>query len=93
MRRLRRFFSRWQNWLGILLFLPFILMAVAAPLLSPKDLRDPGIFKKVGHTRTERMDITPHPPSDIAPLGTLPHQYSVYHTLVWGSRDDDCVLG
>lgn len=87
MRRLRRFFSRWQNWLGILLFLPFILMAVAAPLLSPKDSRDPGIFKKVGHTRTERMDITPHPPSDIAPLGTLPHQYSVYHTLVWGSRD------
>ncbi len=87
MRRLRRFFSRWQNWLGVFLCLFFILMAVAAPLLSPVDPKDPGIFKKVGHTRTERMDITPHPPSDIAPLGTLPHQYSVFHTLVWGSRD------
>jgi peptide/nickel transport system permease protein len=87
MRRLRYFFSRWQNWLGILLFLLFMLMAVAAPLLSPMDSKDPGMFKKVGHTRAERMDDTPHPPSDIAPLGTLPYQYSVFHTLVWGSRD------
>jgi peptide/nickel transport system permease protein len=87
MRRLRHFLSRWQNWLGILLLLLFILMAVAAPLLSPQDSKDRGMFKKVGHTRAERMDITPHPPSDLAPLGTLPYQYSVFHTLVWGSRD------
>jgi peptide/nickel transport system permease protein len=87
MRRLRRFFSRWQNWLGTLLLLLFILMAVAAPLLSPMDSKDPGLFKKVGHTRAEKLDISPHPPSDIAPLGTLPHQYSVFHTIVWGSRD------
>jgi peptide/nickel transport system permease protein len=87
MRRLRHFFFRWQNWLGILLVLLFILMAIAAPLLSPTDSKDPGMFKKVGHTRAERMDDTPHPPSDIAPLGTLPNQYSVFHTLVWGSRD------
>ncbi len=87
MRRLRRFFSRWQNWLGILLLLLFIVMAAAAPLLSPMDAKDPGLFKKVGHTRAEKLDISPHPPSDIAPLGTLPYQYSVYHTLVWGSRD------
>ncbi len=51
------------------------------------DAKDPDIFKKVGHTRAERLDSKPHPPSDIAPLGTLPYQYSVYHTLVWGSRD------
>ncbi|MGE5374384.1 MAG: ABC transporter permease subunit [Bacteroidota bacterium] len=87
MRRLRRFFSRWQNWLGFLLVMLFVLMAVVAPLLSPMDPKDPGLFKKVGHTRAEKLDISPHPPSDIAPLGTLPYQYSVYHTLVWGSRD------
>jgi peptide/nickel transport system permease protein len=87
MRRLRRFFSRWQNWLGFLLVMLFVLVAVAAPLLSPMDPKDPGLFKKVGHTRAEKLDISPHPPSDIAPLGTLPYQYSVYHTLVWGTRD------
>jgi peptide/nickel transport system permease protein len=86
-RHLYRFFSRWQNGLGFLLVLFFVLVALAAPLLSPMDPKDPGVFKKVGHTRTEKLDIAPHPPSDIAPLGTLPNQYSVYHTIVWGSRD------
>ncbi len=87
MRHLRRFFSRWQNWLGFFLVLFFVLVAIAAPILSPMDAKKPDIFKKVGHTRAEIMDTKPHPPSDVAPLGTLPQQYSVYHTLVWGSRD------
>jgi peptide/nickel transport system permease protein len=87
MRLVRHFFARWQNWLGLFLVLSFVLMAFAAPLLSPMDPKKPGLFKQVGHTRSERLDIAPHPPSDIAPLGTLPYQYSVYHTLVWGSRD------
>ncbi len=87
MRQLHHFFLRWQNWLGLLLVLFFVLMALAAPLLSPMDPKDPGVFKKVGHTRAEKLGFTPRPPSDIAPLGTLPNQYSVYHTIVWGSRD------
>jgi peptide/nickel transport system permease protein len=87
MRLVRHFFARWQNWLGLFMVLFFVLMAFAAPLLSPMDPKDHGLFKKVGHTRAERLDIAPHPPSDIAPLGTLPYQYSVYHTIVWGSRD------
>jgi peptide/nickel transport system permease protein len=87
MRLVRHFFARWQNWLGLFMVLFFVFMALAAPLLSPMDLKEPGLFKKVGHTRAERLDISPHPPSDVAPLGTLPYQYSVYHTLVWGSRD------
>jgi peptide/nickel transport system permease protein len=87
MRRWRYFFSRWQNWLGFWLVLFFVVMAIAAPVLSPMDARDPEIFKRVGLTRTERLKVDPQPPSDIAPLGTLPYQYDVFHTLVWGSRD------
>lgn len=87
MRRWRYFFSRWQNWLGFWLVLFFVVMAIAAPVLSPMDPRGPEIFKRVGLTRAERLKVDPQPPSDIAPLGTLPYQYDVFHTLVWGSRD------
>ena len=86
-RHLRHFFSRWQNWLGFLLVLLFVVLAIAAPALSPMDPKKPDIFKQVGRTRSERLNIKPQPPSDIAPLGTLPYQYDVFHTLVWGSRD------
>ncbi len=51
------------------------------------DPKKPDIFKQVGRTRSERLDINPRPPSDIALLGTLPYQYDIYHTLIWGSRD------
>jgi peptide/nickel transport system permease protein len=87
MRGLRHFFSRWQNWLGFLLVLCFVVTAIAAPVISPMDPKDPGVFKRVGHTRSERLDTEPHPPSDVAPLGTLPYQYDVFHTLIWGTRD------
>lgn len=87
MRHIRHFFSRWQNWLGFVLVLLFVIAAVAAPVLSPMDSKEPGIFQKVAHNRTERLSQAPRPPSDIAPLGTLPYQYDVFHTLVWGTRD------
>src|SRR5574341_1343548 len=87
MRHMRHFFSRWQNWLGFLLVLLFVATALVAPILSPMDPKNPGVFKQVGHTRAEKLDTEPHPPSDIAPLGTLPYQYDVFHTLVWGTRD------
>jgi peptide/nickel transport system permease protein len=51
------------------------------------DPQKPGVFQQVSHTRAERLDTKPRPPSDIAPLGTLPYQYDVYHALVWGTRD------
>lgn len=87
MRHIRHFFARWQNWLGFLVVLLFVITAVAAPILSPMDSKEPGIFQRVGHTRVERLSPAPRPPSDIAPLGTLPYQYDVFHTLVWGARD------
>jgi len=83
MRRVKRFFSHWQNWLGVLLVLSFIFVAFAAPILSPADAKTNGAFKKVGRT----TDFVPHPPSSRAILGTLPGQFDVYHALVWGTRD------
>jgi len=82
MRARSRFFKRGQNYLGIFLVASFILVALAAPLLSPNDPENPGPVKIVGNTRK----LVPQPPSDLAPLGTLPNQASVFHALVWGTR-------
>lgn len=82
MRMFRSFFSRWQNWLGLLLVALFVFTAIAAPVLSPQDPEKPGTTKIVGNPR----DFTPHPPSADAPLGTLSRGISVYHSLIWGCR-------
>jgi len=42
MKTKRRFFARWQNLLGLFLVLFFIIVAIAAPLLSPQDPENPG---------------------------------------------------
>lgn len=78
----RHFFSRWQNWLALLLVLFFAFVAAAAPLLSPHDPANPGPIKVVGQPN----DFEPRPPSSTAPLGTTSKQISVYHALVWGTR-------
>jgi len=83
MRNLRHFFSRWQNWLGFILVLLFIAVALAAPLLSSQDPVNPGFFKNVGRAG----DPVPHPPGEGSLLGTLPGQYDIFHTLVWGTRN------
>lgn len=82
MRAPRRYLYHWQNWLGLLLVAMFALTAIAAPVLSPEDPNNPGPIKIVGRN----IDKQPHPPSQEAPLGTIPGQASVYHTLVWGTR-------
>jgi peptide/nickel transport system permease protein len=79
----RRFFSHWQNWLGLLLVLFFVFVAIAAPKLSPMDPNNPGIVKQIG---TSRHHMQPQPPSPEAPLGTFSDQSSVYHMLVWGAN-------
>lgn len=83
MRHLRHFFSRWQNWLGLILVAIFVLVAILAPVLSPLDPKEPGFFKRIGRF----VDQVPRPPSDKSILGTLPGQYDVFHTLVWGTRN------
>lgn len=83
MSRTRLFFRRWQNWPGLILVLAFIFVAVAAPLLSPNDPKNPGPFMRVGRVFESR----PLPPDENAILGLLPRGIDVYHALVWGSRD------
>lgn len=83
MRRLRRFFSRWQNWLAVLVILGFVYTAIAAPQISPDDPKRPGPFLRVGKATEGR----PLPPDEKAPLGMLPHGQDVLHPLVWGARD------
>ncbi|MFZ5856576.1 MAG: ABC transporter permease [Chloroflexota bacterium] len=83
MRRLRIFFSHWQNWLGMIIVLAFAVMSVTAPLLSPPNATTQGAFKKVGR----QGDLKPHPPTEEVPLGTVPGQLDVYHAVIWGGRE------
>jgi peptide/nickel transport system permease protein len=83
MRNVQRFFSKWHNWLGLILVAIFVFMAIAAPILSPQDPNQPGDIKIIGNALRHRQ---PLPPSVEAPLGTLANQSSVYHSLIWGAR-------
>ncbi len=84
MKRLCRFIENKKNWPAILLILVFFFAAILAPVISPVDVNDPGPYKHVGRGL---IDKEPHPPSSQAYLGTLPGQYDIYHSLVWGTRD------
>ena len=84
MRRLWRFLKNRKNWPSILLISAFLILAIAAPAISPVDEKDPGPFKQIGRGM---IDKVPYPPSSQALLGTLPGQYDIYHSLVWGTRD------
>jgi peptide/nickel transport system permease protein len=79
----KRFFSHWQNWVGLVLILVFVGVAIAAPYLSPQDPRNPGMYLRVGRA----VEARPLPPNEEAILGMLPFGFDVYHSLVWGSRD------
>jgi len=100
MNRGKRYFSRLSNWIGLLLAAVYISVALAAPQLSsPPPSFNPAVdatadpnaeltlfqksFKQVGNI----FKNVPLPPNSYAPLGTTPTQYSVFHTLVWGTRD------
>ena len=83
MSGLRRFLSSWQNILGLAIVAFYLLMAIAAPRLSPMvDPENPSAFQIVGRI----TDHMPRPPSPQAPLGTLPTQVDIFHALIWGSR-------
>jgi peptide/nickel transport system permease protein len=83
MRLARRFLSRWQNWISVLLILTYVGVAIAAPYLAPEDPGSPGAFIRVGRATEGR----PQPPNEKAILGMLPFGIDVYHALIWGARD------
>lgn len=80
---LKRFLSHWQNLLALTLVGCYVFVAAAAPWLAPPDdPSHPSPFKVVGRV----TDRTPHPPSKEALLGTVPGQWDIFYTLVWGTR-------
>ena len=83
MRDLRLFFNSRQNILGLILVAAFAAVALAAPLISPMDPKNPGAFKRISRS----LDYEPHPPSKNAWLGTLPGQLDVFHAIVWGTGE------
>lgn len=84
-RSWKRFSSHWQNWIGVLLVSLFVLVALAAPLISPNNPKSPGPFMKV--TGLKLPDDKPLSPAVVPPLGTLPKQIDLFHALIWGTRD------
>jgi peptide/nickel transport system permease protein len=82
MKYSRRFLSHWQNWIALAFLLFFMLVSLAAPLLSPNDPKTPGPIKVIGRSTI----FLPKPPTLAAPLGTLSGQISVFHLIVWGTR-------
>jgi len=79
MRFLRRFFSHWQNWLSVLLLLVFFIAAIAAPIISPENPKDPGAFPHI--TEGIVKNRPPMPPNEKALLGTLPKDVDVFIRL------------
>jgi peptide/nickel transport system permease protein len=63
----------------------FVLVALAAPLISPNDPKSPGPFMKVSGLKS--MDDKPLSPAVAPPLGTLPKQIDLFHALTWGTRN------
>lgn len=84
MRGAVRFLSSGPNLLGLILVTLFVVAAVAAPVLAPVEdqIDAPEAFRRVGRP-VERI---PEPPSADARLGTLPGQWDVFYTLVWGTQ-------
>jgi peptide/nickel transport system permease protein len=83
MRRARRFPLNRQLILGCLIVGAFVVAAILAPHLAPPDdPENPSTMRVAGRSH----DYIPHPPSGEAILGTLPGQWDVYYTLIWGTR-------
>lgn len=66
--------ARPANFLGALIVIGFILMALLAPWLAPpEDPQHPSPYKAVG----ARFDRIPNPPGAENPLGTTPRRFDV----------------
>lgn len=87
-----RFLSKWQSWMGILLVSLFVLIAIFAPLLAPKQKSSDSSISQTSAFQTVKglKAFKPSPPGPTAHLGTVPRDYSshldIFFTLVWGTR-------
>ena len=82
MRGLWRFLTQWQNLIGLILVGLCVYVAIDVPRLAPPDPGKPEAYRVVGRA-TDRL---PHPPSELAPWGTVSGQLDVRHTVLWGVR-------
>lgn len=81
--QLRSFASQMGSIIGLILVILYFVVALAAPWLAPTPAgSDPAAPLVIGRFN----DFLPRPPGAGAPLGTLPGQIDVYHSLVWGTR-------
>lgn len=76
----RRFLKNPLTIIGLVIIILFALIAVFAPLIAPPQGSDP---YRIPHTG---WNMTPSPPSDLHPLGTLEQQYDIFYGIVWGTR-------
>jgi len=78
-------FQRWQTWVAACLIAVILLLALFAPYISPPDDPDhPRPLQKAADTTNNAI---PQPPTREALFGTTPHQFDVFHTVVWGTRE------
>lgn len=88
MSGLKLFLSRWQNILGLVIVVPFLLLAIIAPIIAPDvDGKGTSAFRQVEDLKGQ----FPFPPGENSLLGTVPSgirgiQLDVFYNLVWGTR-------
>lgn len=79
----KRFFSRWQTVVSIVIISFFIIISIAAPVLAPQlDPENPSAIKR---SCSDRIRCPTQPPSENLPLGSVA-EYDVYYSLIWGAR-------
>ncbi len=88
MKRTWKFFTRWQNLLGLGIVILFLFTALAAPFLAPQ----PESEEFSAYRQVEALKgLMPAPPGPEAIWGTVATgmrgvQLDVFYTVVWGTR-------
>lgn len=78
---MKRLFRNPLTIIGVVIIASFAFIAIFAPVLAPPP--SPEDPYKMPHTGWK---MTPSPPSEINPLGTLPQQYDIMYGIIWGAR-------
>ncbi len=79
-RGLRRRLSRPSLVVGVVIVLAFLVLAVAAPVIAPRQSEEEAAAARRG------LGTQPLPPSPEHPLGMLPRGVDVLEGIAWGAR-------